>query len=58
MSSRMSGKVYRYVLFYFPQTNNGTARATAMSEGYRCQVTVGSVPAKILQMDGMDFFQF
>ena len=65
----MSGKIYRYALFYFPQTNEvGTARTTAISEGYRCQVTVGSVvkvrweneseevPAKILQMDGMDFF--
>jgi len=66
MSSRLREKVYRYALFYFPETNElGTARTSIIAEGYRSHVSVGSVvkvlwhkesrlvPAKIIQMDGM-----
>lgn len=68
MSSRIKRKVYKYCLFYFPETNEvGTAKTSAIEEGWRCGVRVGAavkvswgaekeVPAKILQMDGMVVF--
>ncbi|XP_068691946.1 uncharacterized protein [Montipora foliosa] len=65
MNSRLQEKVYRYAVFYFPETNKlGTVHTAIIAEGYRCSVTVGSlvkvhwedesrlVPAKIIQMDG------
>ena len=71
MSSRLREKVYKYALFYFPESNElGTAQTTIVAEGYRCQVKVGRVvmvrweeetklvPAKIMQMDGMYFLIF
>ena len=71
MSSRLREKVYRYALFYFPESNQlGTARTSIVTEGYRCHVKVDKVvmvrwedekklvPAKIMQMDGMYFLIF
>ena len=65
MSSRLREKVYRYALFYFPESNQlGTARTSIVAEGYRCHIKVDEVvmvrwqneenlvPAKIIQMDG------
>jgi len=66
MSSRLREKVYKYTLFYFPETNElGTAHTPIIAEGYGGHVTVGlvvkvlwhkespQVPAKIIQMDSM-----
>ena len=66
MSSRLREKVYRYALFYFPESNQlGTARTSIVAEGFRCRIKVDEVvmvrwqdekrlvPAKIMQMDGM-----
>ena len=71
MSSRLREKVYRYALFYFPESNHvGIVQTAIVAEGYRCHIKVDKVvmvrwedenklvPAKIMQMDGMHFLIF